>query len=265
MTIKNVFEGPSAFMSVLGNDSFPVIFDTGASLAISGNWDDFVGDITRPKNQLTRGGMANGLTIEGIGIVHWTFTTEKGQSIVVRSQCYYVPAAKVRLISPQQLFKRSMGVIGEFICTEDNCRLEFENHPTLTVEYNSRNSLPVAYGRNALVNAPQVNVCVLDDENQNLTPSQKLLLLWHYRFGHRNWKSVCQLMQVDPFRSQKCMEASRSDKVMCQLCEFAKAKRKSTGGHVSKPNPDSDGALERNDLRPGSTVSVDHFESCLQG
>lgn len=124
-----------------------LIFDTGASPAISGNKD--VGEITPPKNQLTLGGMANGLDIEGLGIVHWTFTTAQGQSFVVISQCYYVPKAKVRLISPQRLFRKSVGVIGEFICTEDSCRLEFENHPTLNVEYDTRNSLPVAYGRNA--------------------------------------------------------------------------------------------------------------------
>jgi hypothetical protein len=52
MTIDTVFQGPSAFMSVIGNNNFPIIFDTGASLAISGNHDNFVGEIATPQNDL---------------------------------------------------------------------------------------------------------------------------------------------------------------------------------------------------------------------
>ena len=265
MTIDTVFQGPSAFMSVVGNSNFPIIFDTGASLAISGNHDDFVGEIVTPKNDLRLGGMANGIKIAGIGIVHWTFVAADGSDLVIRSQCYYVPEAKVRLISPQRLFKKSAGIVGEFICTEDNCRLEFANHPPMHIEYCSRSNLPIAYSRNALQHAPQVNLCVLDDENQNLTPSMKLLLLWHYRFGHRNMHDVRSLLKVQPFGSQKFMEASRCDQFKCEVCEFAKSRRRPTGGKTSAPNPDSDGALKRNHLRPGAAVSVDHFESRLRG
>jgi hypothetical protein len=52
MTIDTVFQGPSAFMAVVGNSSFPIIFNTGASLAISGNCNNFVGEITPIQNDL---------------------------------------------------------------------------------------------------------------------------------------------------------------------------------------------------------------------
>ena len=50
--------------------SFPVIFDSGASLAITPNRGDFVGPI-RPLTNQSLGGLANGLRIDGIGTVHW--------------------------------------------------------------------------------------------------------------------------------------------------------------------------------------------------
>lgn len=121
--------------------------------------------------------MTNGLLIAGVGVVHWTFVDEHGNDLIIRTQCYYVPDAKVRLISPQRLFKRAVGVIGEFTCIEENCRLSFDKHPTLTIDYCTSSNLPIAYGRNTQQHAPQVNLCVLDDENQNLTPAVKLLLL----------------------------------------------------------------------------------------
>ena len=86
------------------------IFITGASLAISGFCSDFVGDIVVPTHTLHLGGMANGLLIEGIGIVKWTFTAGD-TTVAIHSQCYYVPYAKVRLISPQRLFRKSKGVL----------------------------------------------------------------------------------------------------------------------------------------------------------
>jgi hypothetical protein len=58
--------------------------------------------------------MANGLFVEGIGIIHWTFVAADSSDLNICSHCYYVPEAKVRLI------KRSFGVIGEFVCTENN-------------------------------------------------------------------------------------------------------------------------------------------------
>mgnify|MGYP004204804165 CR=1 FL=1 len=70
-------------------DSFPVIFDTGASLAISFDKNDFVGNI-RPLTNHRLEGLANELTIEGVGIVKWKSCT-KTFAIVVTFSCYYVP------------------------------------------------------------------------------------------------------------------------------------------------------------------------------
>jgi hypothetical protein len=136
MTIDTILQGPSAFMSFVGQVKFPIIFNTGKSLAISGNWDDFVGEITPPKSDLCLGGMANGIQISGIGIILWTFVTADGNDLIIRTQCYCVPEAKARLISLQRLFKKAARINGEFVCTEENCMLDFVNHPSLKqIEY----------------------------------------------------------------------------------------------------------------------------------
>jgi hypothetical protein len=51
----------------------PVIFDTGASLAITPNKHDFVEPPTSLSRLMTLGGMANDLENNGIGTVEWTF------------------------------------------------------------------------------------------------------------------------------------------------------------------------------------------------
>ena len=64
-------DSSSVFMNfpTKAKDKQPVIFDTGASLAITFDKTDFDGPLTVPKGDLRLGGMANGLKIEGVGSV----------------------------------------------------------------------------------------------------------------------------------------------------------------------------------------------------
>ena len=61
----------------------PVIFDTGASLAITPDKSDFDGTLSVPKGDLRLGGMAIGLKIEGMGAVTWTFSKGVSDEVVV--------------------------------------------------------------------------------------------------------------------------------------------------------------------------------------
>lgn len=45
---------------------FQVIFDSGASKAISGYKENFIGEIVTPDTEMCLGGMANGMLIEGL-------------------------------------------------------------------------------------------------------------------------------------------------------------------------------------------------------
>jgi hypothetical protein len=60
----------------------PVIFNTdGASLAITQDKSDFDGPLTIPKGDLRLGGMANGLKIEGMGAITWTFSNGLAEEV----------------------------------------------------------------------------------------------------------------------------------------------------------------------------------------
>jgi hypothetical protein len=55
---------------------------------------------------MTLGGMANGISIEGYGIVYWTFQQQDGKQLTLKTQAYYVSKATSRLLSPQRLFDK---------------------------------------------------------------------------------------------------------------------------------------------------------------
>ena len=80
----------------------PVIFDTGASLAITGDKEDFIKDTYHEVTSMKLGGMASGATIAGCGNVVWTFACNNGDQLAVITKCYYVPSANARLLSPQK-------------------------------------------------------------------------------------------------------------------------------------------------------------------
>ena len=87
--------------------------------------------------------------------------------------------------------------------------------------------LPIAYAKNATF-SPIINLSVMDGGNQNLTPAQKLLLHWHYRFGHKGFQLIQKLFRHLPFGSEKFLAAANCTIPKCSICQFAKAHRTPT-------------------------------------
>ena len=144
--------------------------------------------------------MAQGLKIKGVRPVTWTFRNSDGSELMIRSQCYYVPESKMRLLSPQQLFNKEKGVIGHFEGDEDTLSLQFQGCTRLVVAYDPRNHLPIGYASIGAVRSPtisphQANLSLFDDTNQNITAGHKLLLNWHSRFGHLNFPAVQRILR----------------------------------------------------------------------
>ena len=126
---------------------------------------------------------------------------------------------------------------------------------------------------------------ILDNNNVNLSASQKELLLWHQRLSHADINKVQSLLQSrshlkasddgdnalhsGPILTAVNVGVTRCDvsKVKCGACLLAKAKRRtpdSTRGYQSKP-PDNSMLLKRNHLRPGQCLSCDHYVSPVKG
>ena len=81
-------------------------------------------------------------------------------------------------------------------------------------------------------------------------------------FPHVQW-----ILRRFPFVAVKFHAASKCDinGLKCEVCELAKARRRSKHSGKTTVNPERDGSLKSDHLRPGETVSVDHFESRLRG
>ena len=192
---------PSALLSV-GPNSNPVIFDTGASLAVAHDKCDFDGPLTKPQKPLRLGGMANGLTIEGIGTVTWTFPNTDGSEVQIRTNCCCVPEAKAWPMSPQHLFNKEKGTSGHCEGDEDLFHLCFDKCPPLVVPCDSRSLLPVAQAAMPGANlAPPLDLSLASKDNQNLTAGQKLLLEGHACFGHLNFPHLKGILCCVPFET----------------------------------------------------------------
>ena len=79
--------------------SFPVIFDCGATLAISPSEEEFVRPIAPFQIDRRLGGMAGDMHISGIGSIEWSFRVGK-KLLAAHSMCYYVPNSTAWFISP---------------------------------------------------------------------------------------------------------------------------------------------------------------------
>jgi hypothetical protein len=136
-------------------------------------------------------------------------------------------------------------------------------------EYDSRNHLPISYATvGEMVTStidPQANLTLLDESNQNITAGNKLLMNWHARFGHLDFPAVQRILRQFPFLSAKFSAAAKCDLTdfRCEICQYAKAHRRTTHGKRTQGNEDRDGSLKAEHLGPGLRVSVDQFESRL--
>jgi len=232
-------------VNIISKPVYPVIFDTGASLAITGSEQDFLPDSFKENHSLKLGGMASRACITGVGNVAWTFQCQNNDQLTVITRCYLVPTANTRLLSPQIIFDKPNGHPGRFWGDEEYFHLEYDNKPVVSVGYSSKSNLPIGH---AIVGSqdsnPEVNLALLNEDNQNLTAGQRLLLEYHYRFGHTNMPLVQQILRTEGFPAGKFAAATRCPIPRCAICEFAKGHRKSTKGTIHTPTPSRDGSLK---------------------
>ena len=251
------------------NIHFSVIWDTGATRSVSGYKDDFVGEISVPKVPLRLGGIASGLTVEGIGTVHWTFLSDDGRLLHLHLKAYYVPLCPQRLLSPQRIFSKEQGISGCFVVLDDHAQLQIAGKPVLSIDYDPINDLPTSRAirsSTATLREESLYLCVTEDRNQNLTEAQKEYLRWHYKLGHLGPATIQWLLRQPSFGNNlKIRAAARCTAPKCAACEYGKAHRKPLKATIGTPSPEREGKVKLGDIYPGSGVSVDHFESRVLG
>ena len=101
----------------------------------------------------------------------------------------------------------------------------------VNVKYDPKNNLPthkatlpnhIEKDFKALMSA----VCVTNEANQNLTPSQKELLQWYFRLGHIGFQHFQWLIHTGCLKVQRNSKAVANYKrPKCAACEFGKGHR----------------------------------------
>ncbi|KAI2491583.1 hypothetical protein MHU86_22988 [Fragilaria crotonensis] len=89
--------------------TFPVIWDSGASISITPDRKDFVGPINTPGPITQLQGIAKGLRIEGQGHVLWAMQDTLGNLRMLKVPAYLVSCIKVRLLSTTSLLQAYPG------------------------------------------------------------------------------------------------------------------------------------------------------------
>ena len=72
----------------------------------------------------------------------WCFSFIYSQIAIV-TKCYYVPSAKIRLLSPQCIFDKQNGQAGKYWGDEEKFYSEYDTKPRITIPYATENNLPI--------------------------------------------------------------------------------------------------------------------------
>ena len=234
----------TSFYNVNSNDP-PVVVDTGASTSITPFLSDFIDDL-KP-GPINQGNQLSGKTqVVGRGVVIWQIVEMWNNIYTYRTEAYYIPTASIQLFSPQKYFQEQNN--GSCTLKKDRLTIEIEDS-IMEFPYNPGGNLPLmlteSSQKNFMVAGLQVEekqliknpsilsvlLSIMDQTNQNITHSQKELLLWHQRLGHINiqWvKSLCAQPRNStsgPKLTTKCKYVSTCENPICTACQLAKQTR----------------------------------------
>jgi hypothetical protein len=250
-----------------------VLVDTGASVCITHERNDFTSPLILPDKPMVIGGLAHGLAMEGKGTVDWTFLMDDGHFWTVSLEAYYVPQGGRRLLSPQTI-DQQLKTGATFSIDGETGTLSLKNLHTghtssVTANLDKRTNLPLyscINGRDLSQRRTELNICIADEANQNLAASQKELLKWHFRLGHLNYTAVQMLLRGGFLGDTSLQKAAANcEHPKCSSCQYGKGRRRPSQSEITKPVPSKEGSLKTEDLFPGQTVSVDHFQSSAKG
>jgi hypothetical protein len=272
---------PTLYLSRKDNDV--IVIDSGASFSVSLTISDFVGAI-RPCRTTHLNGHKGKINVVGEGDVERTVQDIFRTARKLRSTAYYIPDASVRLFLPQTYFQKwsagsfKMDHKGTYLTLKDGTTLDFPYNAgstlplMLTMQYfkHSANFVGLSYAdTQQLANTNQTHtfMSVADEANQNLTISQKELLLWHQRLGHADQQQIQQML-AKPVNSDlpqviklKNPRASAVSHVLCATCQLVKQPRTGIGMSRSIPISGKRGGLTTDKLQPGQTVSINQYMS----
>ena len=270
------------YLSNKGDDLLPIVIDSGASISLTANYNDFVGPI-RPATITELQGLSHTTKVHRVGKVEWTVRDVFGATRTIKTQAYYVPEATVHLFSPQTYFREQQK--GYLRLDHSSTSLELSDGSLLQFPYNSNNNLPLMLpaephhlgltfdDATTLGDGHSVHnyMSVADESNQNLTSAQKELLLLHWKLGHANFQWIQTLCRDLTTNSRRCALVTKHPKASscllpkCAACMLGKQTRRQPGTNTGALVKGKEMMLRREHLQPGDCVSLDQYESSIPG
>jgi hypothetical protein len=203
----------------------------------------------------------------------------------IRTKAYYVPAATIRLLSPQKYFQENDD--GSCYFDKTQITINMPDGTPMYFPYNRGSNLPLMMPSQKCPNKPSMNkaeikytfetagMSVAEQTNQNMTPSEKELLLWHWKLGHCGFQWVQSLAakprkidesdkEKSPILLTKAPKVSSCNPPMCAACQLGKQTIK-TPGTESGAAKKVRFQLRSEHLQPGQKVSMDQYHSSVPG
>ena len=274
---------------------FPVLIDTGCSVACTGFREDFKGKLVPDDfgSIKTANGMA---TIQGFGLVSWATVTETGLPIIIEVPAYYAPEIPLRLFSPQDYhryhkmpsdcptmhgsnawfaFMHKDSVINPPNSSVKIIMSSIDPDSRLFYFYAETSTTPEEHSEPSPASVVEhscechVSQNVHDPKNFNLSSAQKHLLLDHQRLGHFRFAAVRSLYTapedtsppfLDPGPScHPCLGMKDKAQLICTvpLCQTCQvAKARKHTSNTKKSKPNKETTL---------SLRVDHLSpgDCL--
>jgi hypothetical protein len=296
-------------------EELPIVIDTGASCSITPIHSDFISTID-PSDVPSLNNISGTTAVVGQGTIEWNIQDAKGIVKPIQTTAYYVPQATIRLFSPQVYIKEDKSEPSKMTLKRDGVNLTLSCGTSLFFPINCGSNLPIMLTESALnrgnkkgtfttfhlqdkfsfqPSADRINLqllsnqlsifqstaldkSLLSQDNINLSPGSKELLLWHCRLGHADFQRILSIL-AKPEASRGAEEKGElarrmihpSTKVSnalipkCITCSIAKQKKNTPDSTFTIKNKSNEGAILQNKLYPGEKVSCDHYMSSTLG
>jgi hypothetical protein len=270
----------------------PIVIDSGTSFSVTPYESDFPNGIT-PCAETEMIGLSDTVNINGVGWAEWPIRDIFGHVVLFRTKAYHIPKARVRLFSTQSYFqensKGSRHPKAYMRQDHEKVTIVTPLGEELVFNYQPHSNLPLMFldfctnqagltGQQVyeLTTGPDLEriITLLNDNNYNLSNSQKELLLWHSRLGHAGFARIQDLMRgkknnygdyKDPPIIETKTAASRCEPPKCPACQLSKQHRRSPGSQHVRARPEHEMAIRRENMIPGECFSVDQFTSTTPG
>jgi hypothetical protein len=229
----------------------PIIWDSGASISISPDPEDFNGTLSPPGAITRLKWNARGLQIKGQGEVTWAIHDTEGSLRMIKVPAFYVPGGiKVRLLSTTSLLQ-----------TDQNEAIKVESHRltlsgiegdpsrgAIVALVNPQNNLPTSGAFNAsdpfkAADALISTISEVHDANHNLSESEKRTFALALQVG-THW------FQKDPVPSSNwCSKPngikSKAPSYSLQDFELSEMRRLPIRQAASPPDPRNNPLIRR--------------------